>query len=44
MAAAHGRGAEMHERLLRAHLGEGEVVDDRECSAATPEPATRPPR
>ncbi|MFD3584613.1 DsbA family oxidoreductase [Streptomyces sp. NPDC058683] len=28
LAAAHGRGAEMHERLLRAHLGEGEVVDD----------------
>ncbi|MGW1877985.1 DsbA family oxidoreductase [Streptomyces sp. NPDC001975] len=28
LAAAHGRGAEMLERLLRAHLGEGEAVDD----------------
>ncbi|MEU9450852.1 DsbA family oxidoreductase [Streptomyces sp. NPDC048277] len=28
LAEAHGLGARMHERLLRAHLGEGEVVDD----------------
>jgi predicted DsbA family dithiol-disulfide isomerase len=28
LAKAHGRGAEMHERLLRAHLVEGELVDD----------------
>jgi predicted DsbA family dithiol-disulfide isomerase len=28
LAAAHGVGDEMHERLLRAHLGEGETVDD----------------
>ncbi|MEV5843430.1 DsbA family oxidoreductase [Streptomyces sp. NPDC051985] len=28
LAEAHGLGAEMHERLLRAHLGEGEAVDD----------------
>ncbi|WP_405865587.1 MULTISPECIES: DsbA family oxidoreductase [unclassified Streptomyces] len=28
LAAAHGLGGQMHERLLRAHLGEGEVVDD----------------
>jgi predicted DsbA family dithiol-disulfide isomerase len=28
LAAAHGLGDQMHERLLRAHLGEGEAVDD----------------
>jgi predicted DsbA family dithiol-disulfide isomerase len=28
LAKVHGRGAEMHERLLRAHLVEGELVDD----------------
>ncbi|MEW2402463.1 DsbA family oxidoreductase [Streptomyces sp. NPDC046862] len=28
LAAAHGLGDRMHERLLRAHLGEGEIVDD----------------
>ncbi|MGW0582295.1 DsbA family oxidoreductase [Streptomyces sp. NPDC002920] len=28
LAAAHGLGDHMHERLLRAHLGEGEIVDD----------------
>lgn len=28
LAAAHGLGDQMHERLLRAHLGEGEIVDD----------------
>jgi len=28
LAAKHGLGNEMHERLLRAHLVEGEVVDD----------------
>ncbi|MEV6589070.1 DsbA family oxidoreductase [Streptomyces acidicola] len=30
LAAAHGLGVEMHERLLHAHLGEGEVVDDQD--------------
>lgn len=30
LAKAHGRGAQMHERLLRAHLAEGEVLDDPE--------------
>ncbi|MEJ3742905.1 DsbA family oxidoreductase [Actinomycetes bacterium KLBMP 9797] len=28
LAKAHGVGGEMHERLMRAHLIEGEVVDD----------------
>ncbi|WP_416979737.1 DsbA family oxidoreductase [Streptomyces sp. T028] len=28
LAGTHGLGAEMHERLLRAHLGEGAIVDD----------------
>ncbi|GAB2892839.1 protein disulfide isomerase FrnE [Streptomyces mayteni] len=28
LAAAHGLGDAMHERLLAAHLGEGETVDD----------------
>ena len=28
LAAEHGLGDRMHERLLRAHLGEGEIVDD----------------
>jgi predicted DsbA family dithiol-disulfide isomerase len=28
LAAKHGLGEQMHERLLRAHLGEGEIVDD----------------
>uniref|UniRef100_A0AAU2AF76 DsbA family oxidoreductase n=1 Tax=Streptomyces sp. NBC_00093 TaxID=2975649 RepID=A0AAU2AF76_9ACTN len=28
LAAAHGLGDRMHERLLRAHLCEGEIVDD----------------
>ncbi len=28
LAAAHGLGDQMHDRLLRAHLGEGEIVDD----------------
>ncbi|MFC4501067.1 MULTISPECIES: DsbA family oxidoreductase [Streptomyces] len=28
LAATHGLGDHMHERLLRAHLGEGEIVDD----------------
>ena len=28
LAAAHGLGDQMHERLLRAHLCEGETVDD----------------
>ncbi|WP_327731690.1 DsbA family oxidoreductase [Streptomyces sp. NBC_00487] len=28
LAAAHGLGDQMHERLLRAHLCEGEIVDD----------------
>ncbi|MER5802150.1 DsbA family oxidoreductase [Streptomyces mirabilis] len=28
LAAAHGLGNQMHERLLRAHLSEGEIVDD----------------
>jgi predicted DsbA family dithiol-disulfide isomerase len=30
LAAAHGLGAQMHERLLRANLMEGETVDDAE--------------
>lgn len=30
LAKAHGLGNEMHERLLRAHLSEGETVDDTE--------------
>ncbi|MFC4562210.1 DsbA family oxidoreductase [Nocardiopsis mangrovi] len=28
LAAGHGLGGPMHERLLAAHLGEGEIVDD----------------
>jgi predicted DsbA family dithiol-disulfide isomerase len=28
LAAVHGLGGQMHERLLSAHLAEGEVVDD----------------
>lgn len=28
LAAAHGLGGQLHERLLAAHLAEGEVVDD----------------
>ncbi|TMR13302.1 DsbA family oxidoreductase [Nonomuraea turkmeniaca] len=28
LAAKHGLGGQMHERLLGAHLGEGEIVDD----------------
>ncbi|RCV49508.1 disulfide bond formation protein DsbA [Marinitenerispora sediminis] len=28
LAAEHGLGGRMHERLLGAHLGEGEVLDD----------------
>ncbi|TDC22432.1 DsbA family oxidoreductase [Streptomyces sp. 8K308] len=30
LGAAHGLGDRTHERLLAAHLGEGEVVDDHE--------------
>lgn len=30
LAKAHGLGAQMHERLLRAHLMEGETLDDPE--------------
>jgi predicted DsbA family dithiol-disulfide isomerase len=30
LATAHGLGAEMHERLLRAQLVEGELLDDAE--------------
>lgn len=28
LAARHGLGGQMHERLLKAHLADGEVVDD----------------
>ncbi|MFD8867224.1 DsbA family oxidoreductase [Streptomyces sp. NPDC059590] len=47
LAAAHGLGDRMHERLLRAHLCEGEVVDDRDtlvrlgAEVGVPEDETR---
>ncbi|MFI9583881.1 DsbA family oxidoreductase [Streptomyces sp. NPDC052236] len=47
LAAAHGLGDQMHERLLRAHLGEGEIVADPDtlvwlgAEAGVPEDQTR---
>lgn len=47
LAAAHGLGAEMHERLLRAQLVEGAVLDDPEtlvrvaAEIGVPEPEVR---
>ncbi|MFF7981708.1 DsbA family protein [Streptomyces sp. NPDC007901] len=42
LAEAHGLGAEMHERLLRAHLGEGEAVDDPDTLRAARRRGRRP--
>ena len=45
LAKAHGLGAEMHERLMRAQLCEGRVLDDPETLAElAAEVASRPTR